>query len=369
MKILQLGKFYPIRGGVEKVMHSLTTGLSQRGIECDMMCAAEKGRSETIPVNGKANLITCTTVVKYAATMISPSMVFRLRKIAGRYDVIHIHHPDPMAAIALYLSGFKGKVVLHWHSDIIKQKTLLRLYRPLQQWLIRRACAIVGTSPVYLEESPELAGTESRQTVLPIGIDQIMPDTQAAQVLRERFHGKKIVFALGRLIEYKGFRYLIEAARFLDESYIILIGGEGPLKDSLKRQIESAGLQDKVILEGFISDDRLPAYFGACDLFCLSSVFKTEAFGIVQIEAMSCGKPVVATKIPGSGVSWVNKDGVSGINVPACEPQQLAAAVKAICSDEHRYRTYCHDARKRYEDMFTKDKMIEDCIGIYKHIL
>lgn len=369
MKILQLGKFYPLRGGVEKVMYSLTTGLSQRGIECDMMCAAEKGRSTVTRINDKASLITCRTLFKCAATMISPAMIFRLRKIARNYDIIHLHHPDPMAALALRLSGFTGDVVLHWHSDILKQKKLLKLYRPLQSWIILRCSEIIGTSPVYLEESPELKGTWYKQNALPIGIEEMNADPAGAAAIRSRFPGKKIVFSLGRLIEYKGFRYLVDAARTLDDSYVIVIGGEGPLKESLRKQIADAGLQDKVILEGFIPDDRLPAYFGACDLFCLSSVFKTEAFGIVQIEAMSCGKPVVTTKIPGSGVSWVNEDGVSGINVPPADPEALAAAIRDICSDPDRYKAYCDAARKRYETMFTKDKMIEDCIRIYKSIL
>lgn len=369
MKILQLGKFYPLRGGVEKVMYSLTTGLSQRGIECDMMCAAEKGSSAVTRINDKASLITCRTWFKFAATMISPAMIFSLRKIARNYDIIHLHHPDPMAALALRLSGFTGNVVLHWHSDILKQKNLLKLYRPIQSWIILRSSEIIGTSPVYLDESPDLHGTWYKHNPLPIGIDEMRTDPAGAAAIRSRFPGKKIVFSLGRLIEYKGFRYLVDAARTLDDSYVIIIGGEGPLKKSLRKQIDDAGLQDKVVLEGFITDGMLPAYFGACDLFCLSSVFKTEAFGIVQVEAMSCGKPVVATRIPGSGVSWVNKDGVSGINVAPEDPEALAGAIIDICSDPERYKKYCDGARTRYESLFTKDKMIEDCIGIYKSIL
>lgn len=139
LRILQLGKFYPILGGVEKVAYDLMVGLSGQHIYCDMMCAATEGSSRTIPVNDHANLICCRTWKKVAATMISPAMITALRKVQGQYDIIHVHHPDPMACLALFLSGYKGKVVLHWHSDIQKQKTLLKLYHPLQQWLLRRA--------------------------------------------------------------------------------------------------------------------------------------------------------------------------------------------------------------------------------------
>lgn len=111
---------------------------------------------------------------------------------------------------------------------------------------------------------------------------------------------------MGRLVAYKGFEYLIKAARQLGNDCVVLIGGKGVLQESLQALIEEQGVADKVKLIGFVSNEELPGYFGACDLFCLSSIWKTEAFAIVQVEAMSCGKPVVATKISGSGVSWVN---------------------------------------------------------------
>lgn len=129
LKVLQLGKFYPITGGVEKVMYDLMTGLSEQGVDCDMLCALA-GKGKLIKnVNEHARLMACRTWRKVAATMISPEMIFTLRKICREYDVIHVHHPDPMACLALFCSGYKGKVILHWHSDIQKQKVLLRFYR------------------------------------------------------------------------------------------------------------------------------------------------------------------------------------------------------------------------------------------------
>ena len=154
MRILQIGKFYPIRGGIEKVMYDITMGLSQRQVYCDMLCAsAEKQKPENLLLNDYARILCVSTWKKVAATMLSPAMIFRLRKINKEYDIIHIHHPDPMACLALFLSGYKGPVVLHWHSDILKQKMLLKLYSPLQNWLLRRAKVIVGTTPVYVQES------------------------------------------------------------------------------------------------------------------------------------------------------------------------------------------------------------------------
>ena len=367
MKILQIGKFYPIRGGVEKVMYDLTEGISKQGIPCDMLCASEKEQTIELNENGR---VMCTPIwFKAAATTISPKMVSTLRKMVKEYDVIHVHHPDPMACWALYLSGYKGKVVLHWHSDILKQRWLLQLYRPLQSWLIHRADMIVGTSPVYLAESPYLKSVQNKTLCVPIGIDPMVRDEQGAAELHKRYAGKRIVFSMGRLIGYKGYEYLVKAAKYLSDDFVVIIGGTGPLMADLQNKISLWNLQDKVKLLGFVRDEEVAAYYTACDLFCLPSVMKTEAFGIVQIEAMSCGKPVVTTKIPESGVSWVNTDGLSGLNVEPRDAKALAEAIVKVTDNPEKYHKFSEGARRHFEEMFTKPKMIQTCLDLYKKLL
>lgn len=428
MKILQLGKFYPVLGGVEKVMFDLTVGLSEtgfseeglsetgfsevgfsevglskvglskvgfsevglskeglseaglskeglseEGVECDMMCAASDGRrrrgTEVIRLNPHGRILCHRTLIEAAKTMIAPSMVTRLRRIAKDYDIIHIHHPDPMAAMALRLSGYKGKVVLHWHSDILSQKALLRFYLPIQNWLIKRADTIVGTTPVYLAGSPYLQGVQEKCRCIPIGIEPVISDSAREQEIRNEYSGRRIIFSLGRLVEYKGYRYLIEAAKYLDDSFMILIGGGGPLRESLQREIDEIGVGRRVKLLGKVPQEDLASYYGACELFCMSSVMKTEAFGIVQIEAMSAGRPVVATKIPESGVSWVNEDGVSGINVAPRDSKAIAEAILTITDNEATWKKFSAGAAKRFAENFTKEKMISRCLNIYAETL
>lgn len=369
MKILQIGKFYPIRGGVEKVMFDIMMGLSQRQVYCDMLCASTENQpSGDIPLNEYARVLCVPTWKKVAATMLAPAMLFRLRKICKEYDVIHIHHPDPMACLALFLSGYRGPVVLHWHSDILKQKMLLKCYRPLQNWLVRRANVIVGTSPVYVKESPFLEKVQDKVCHIPIGVDQVKPNPEHVARIRNEYTGKKIIFSLGRLVEYKGYEYLIRAACKLSNEYVILIGGKGPLQEELQALIEESGVADRVKLIGFIDDKELPDYFGACDLFCLSSIWKTEAFAIVQVEAMSCGKPVIATKIPESGVSWVNRDRFSGINVSPQDEDALAEAIMMVFSNIGLYEKLSDGARQRYKTMFTKELMRDHCLSLYKKL-
>lgn len=370
MKILQLGKFYPLQGGVEVVMHKLAVGLSGRGIHCDLFYASRDGDTSDIVLNDYCRIFRSKTLLEAKATMISPQMVWKLRRIHQDYDIIHIHHPDPMAALALYHSGFRGKVVLHWHADIIRQNQLLRYYKPLQSWLIRRADLIVGTSPVYIRESDALKKVQTKTTYVPIGVTP--SDTQYVApmpAMLERFHGKTIIFTLGRLVLYKGFEYLVEAARHLPDDYVVLIGGSGNQRAALEAKIKSEGVSDKVYLLGFIPQQELTAYFKACRLFCLSSIDKREAFAIVQIEAMAFGKPIVSTNIPGSGVPWVNKDGVSGRTVEPCDSRALADAIIDVCNDEARYQQYCRQARERYEQHFRYETMIDRMEALYRRLV
>ena len=146
----------------------------------------------------------------------------------------------------------------------------------------------------------------------------------------------------------------------------MVIGGSGPLRANLQQEIDSLGLSGKVTLAGYMKDEDLPAWFSAADVFVLPSVTKNEAFGIVQIEAMSVGTPVVATKIPGSGVAWVNEDGVSGLNVNPGDPQAIAEAILAITKDEITRRSFSEGASRRFENLFKEELMINKTKELYE---
>ena len=369
MKVLQLGKFYPLKGGVEKVMYALAEGMSERGIDCDAMFASKDGHREDIQLNEHCHIYICRTFLEAKATMMAPTMVTTLKQICNRYDIIHIHHPDPMAALALYVSGFKGRVVLHWHCDIIRQNKLLKFYRPLQNWLIRRADVIIGTSPIYLEQSEALSQVQEKCHCIPIGVYETTINSALTAQLRKQYAGKHIIFSLGRLVLYKGYEYLIEAAMHLPDDYVVLIGGSGHQHNHLTELIANQGLQDKVKLLGFLPDEQLGAYFDACDLFCLSSFDKREAFAIVQVKAMIHGKPVVSTNIPGSGVPWVNQNDITGKTVPPRDSHALAQAIEEICADPQRYQQFCQQARQRYEKLFRMEDMITKTIALYNELL
>ena len=186
--------------------------------------------------------------------------------------------------------------------------------------------------------------------------------------IKDKYKGKKIVFSLGRLAYYKGFEYLINAAQYLDDDIVILIGGSGQLRNKLQNIIQSNNLSKNVELLGRVEDADLGSYYQACDVFCLPSIVKSEAFGVVQIEAMNFGKPIVATKIEGSGVDWVNHDGVSGINVKIKDSIELAKAIKQILDYDKEYFKYSNGAKSRFKQLFLRDKMVDSIIELYKSL-
>jgi len=368
---LQLGKFYyPHTGGIETVMYDITEVLNERDFSCDVLCSNKDYTYQENNIGGYKVMRTKTFGI-CCSTSFSLQMVLKLKEIVGEYDIIHVHLPDPMANLALFfVNTDKQKIVLHWHSDIIKQKYLLRLYEPLQNWLLKKADKIIATTPKYIEESSYLQKFKDKCTVIPIGIDEnkLKANDKLVSQIREKYKNKKIIFSLGRLVYYKGFEYLVKSAKYLSDDYVILLGGIGSLKQELQNLVNKNNLQDRVKLVGRIDDADLGSYYKSCSVFCLSSVVKSEAFGIVQIEAMSFGKPVVATKIEGSGVDWVNCDGVSGINITPKQSQELANAFVEITANKDRYDEYCKNAKQRFQEVFVRDEMVDGVLKLYNAI-
>ena len=309
---------------------------------------------------------------KIASTSITPQMIFKLKEIIDNYDIIHLHHPDPMANFALFLvNPKKQKIVIHWHSDIIRQKFALKFYRPLLNWMLKKADVIIGSSTKYIEESEQLKKFKNKCVPIPYGIkkENLKINEEKIKEIKKKFENKKIIFSLGRFIYYKGFEYLIESSKYLPDDYIIVIGGDGELRKKYEKLIMNNNLLNKVFLIGKIPQTHLGSYYKACDLFCLPSIEKSEAFGLVIVEAMSFGKPVVATNIKGSGVSWVNQNGVTGLNVEPKNPKALADAIRFICENPEIYIKMSKNALKRFEEEFTVEKEILKILKIYNKLL
>lgn len=363
-RCLQLTKFYPpFNGGIETTVRDISNGLTRRGWRVEVLCSNTERR--TVLESGPIAVTRVASLAQVASTSISPMLVPWLARRQSEQDVIHVHLPNPMANLALWLTRPRAKLVLHWHSDIVKQKRLLKLYEPLQAWLLGRADAIFVTSSRYAESSPWLRAHMHKVYIAPSCVEDPLQTTTPAQrrTAVERIHaawpGKRIVFTLGRMTYYKGFDVLIEAARHLPKDVVVLIGGSGELLEPLRQQVRDAGLTERVHLLGRVSDEDLPGYFGAAEIFCLPSLVRSEAFGLVMVEAMGHGKPVVATDIVGSGVPWVNLHSESGLNAKPGDSLDLAVCIRRILDDPSLAQRLGEGGRQRFESLFTLDKMID----------
>jgi rhamnosyl/mannosyltransferase len=290
--------------------------------------------------------------------------VRRIRE--SRADIVHIHWPHPTALLAYLASGHAGRLVVTYHSDIVRQKILAKLFWPVLRRALERAEAIVVASPNYVESSPVLQKFKAKCRVIPFGVpleefDRFDPAEVAR--IRARF-GPRIVLGVGRLIYYKGFEHLVRAMKGTDAHLLII--GEGPLRGALEDEARRERVSGRVTFLGRV-EDAVP-YFHAADVFALPSVARSEAFGIVQLEAMACGKPVVNTRLD-SGVTFVSVDGVTGLTVPPADSESLAAALDRLLKDPALLASYGRAARARVEREFDLEAMGRSTLRLYEEIM
>lgn len=370
MRILHLCKFdFPERGGVEKVAHELCVGLSfKAGLASDMLAMSETME----PIARPYTIFRGNILFKLGSAPVSPAHALNYIKKIKSYDIVHLHHPDPFSSLLVCLLLFGKKLIVHWHSDIIRQKYSYILFRFFERRMLKQASAIIVTSPPYALSSKPLRDFQHKINMVPIGIEDCANETINAEDLekiRSEYSGRRVIFSLGRLIYYKGFEYLIAAAQFIPDDAVILIGGSGVLQSALQDQIDSLGLAKKVKLLGHLSRSQCLAYYKMCDIFCMSSTARSEAFGVVQLEAMCFSKPLISTRIAGSGVDWVNMHGESGFTVAPESGEALGGAISQLLADDHLLQEMGAGARKRFDTLFSRERMVDTTHVLYTHCL
>lgn len=371
-QVVHFGKYYlPDLGGIESVTVSLAKGAVTAGYLVTVVCF------EKTPAP-KEEILEGVSVVRAPIEKLVASQPLGLKyfsnclSAARGSDIIHLHAPNMLGALCALFINRKTRLLVHWHSDVINKGWLGHLTRPLEWMLLRRADCVIATSEVYADFSKTLRPFKNKTKVVPLGV----PDAKSAgsdvtlpRHLEHRIKGRQIVLAVGRLVPYKGFDTLIEAARTLSANAVVVIVGSGPLEKDLRKAVEAANVSDRVILTGRLSDEVLRTLFGRATLFCLSSTCRAEAFGVVLLEAMACGLPIVGTEIRGSGVSWVNQHGVTGFNVPVNEAICLAKACNKILTSTNLRQRLGRNARQRYLSEFTEDILIGRILAIYDQLI
>lgn len=355
-RVLHISKYYyPFIGGIEQTAKDCVNALSGKYEQKVICFNHEKGNQKSI-VDG-VQIIRCACQMKVSSQSISISMRKQLREVIKEFspNYVLIHYPNPFVSeILLPILPNNTKLILYWHLDITKQKILGKVFHFQNCRLIKRADKIIATSPNYIEGSKYLSKVKEKCLVVPSCINeerlQINEETKAiSNKIRKNNENKIICLAVGRHVPYKGFEYLIRAAKKLDSRFSIFITGKGELTPKLK---ELAKGDNKIHFLGAIDDNTLKAYYMATDIFCFPSITKNEAFGLALAEAMYFNKPAITFTIPGSGVNYVNLKEITGMEVENRSIEEYTKALQKLGTDSDLRKKYGKAAGERVRNNF-----------------
>ncbi|RJP24069.1 MAG: glycosyltransferase [Candidatus Abyssobacteria bacterium SURF_5] len=368
MKILHVYKDYypPVVGGIEKHIAQVCNHLKKKHEVQVLVC--NRGFSTEIEHVDGVRVVKVGQLGRLQSAPIPPAFALWLRRLEA--DILHFHLPNPTCELSYLLARPPGAVVATYHSDIVRQEFLLRFYSPFLRSFLRKTRLILPTSPVYAEGSLYLREFAHKCRVVPLGVDthlfdSISPVKEEVNALHVRY-GQEFILFVGKLRYYKGLQFLIRAMPRIPVPLVIV--GTGPMEDELKGLAILNGVKEKVHFAGEVSDMDLAAYYHACSLFVLPSIYRSEAYGLVQLEAHACGKPVVSTRL-GTGVEYVNLHLKTGCVVPPADPDALAAAIESLLNDPKRRQEMGEFARQRVCDEFDLDRMFHKIEDVYQEAL
>ena len=368
MRVVHVYKdYYPVLGGIENHVRLLAEREAARGLDVTVLVTAPEGRTR-VTQEGGVRVIRAARVVTVASTPLSLALGRELHRLEA--DIAHLHFPYPVGEVSQLLCGRARRVVISYHSDVVRQKTLLRFYRPLMHRVLQRADRILVATPNYLATSETLQCYRSKCAIVPYGIEQerfrrLERGGPEVQAVRERFGPGPLILFVGVLRYYKGLRYLLDAMVGLDARLMIV--GAGPMEGALRDQRAELGLEDKVRFCGAVSDGDLPAYYAAADLFVLPACERSEAFGLVQVEALASGLPIVSTEL-GTGTSYVNRHGESGLVVSPRSGNALREGIAELLGNEDLRERMAQGAHERAK-FFTSERMVTDVLQQYQRVL
>ena len=374
MKVLQVGKVLPPPyAGIEAHVEQLIEALAPE-VQCELLVSEtgwkhRQGNPRPFPVYAARSL------ARVAATHLSPGMPLLMRQWAVRNpgEIVHIHVPNPMADVSSKLLPKNTPLVLTWHSDIVRQKRLLKLYWPILRSLMERADRIIAFTPKHIESSVQLdAVPSSKISLVPVAINpervRITPEIEAAiGRWREKLGDRPMIATVGRHVYYKGYEYLIDAVAKLPADVQLVMVGSGPLTPAFKQQAIEQDIADRVHLCGSLPDADMVALMHTCDIFCLPSIEPSEAFGLATAEAMLCGRPCVVCEL-GNGVNYLNRPGVTGLTVPPRNVEALADALGTLLRDDALRLQMGRAAFEWVSSEFSLERMKSGTLTVYNEV-
>lgn len=367
LRVLHVGKFYhPAPGGMERVL-KLLCDRERHSVDTRVLVTSTGGRTTREVVDG-VPVTRVGTLVRVGSVALGPALPIELAR--AHADVTVIHEPNPVALVADMVTRRRGPLVVYFHSEVVRARwKYAAFYRPFLARVLDRASRILVASPAMRDTAAQLEGFRHKCDVVPYGIE--LDDFQATDARTSRAaawregDARPLLLFVGRLVPYKGVDVLIRAMATLSARLVIV--GDGPERQVLEALARECGVADRVRFAGAVPDQDVVALYHACDVFVLPSVTRAEAFGMVQLEAMACGKPVVSTDLP-SGVPWVNQHGVSGLVVPPGDADALARTLAELLGDDALRTALGQGARRRVEQEFTADRMAARTVEIYRSV-
>lgn len=369
--IVHVAKFYPpAMGGIERMVEYMADSARGAGHAVTVVCSAEKqgdaGRTATstgVVVERLATWFTCGSLP------ISPRLPAALLSAMARADLVHFHEPYPLATLWLAVLPQPRKLVITWHADILGYR-LKPIAELLQHHVADRANAILCTSKTMLQGSSFLRRHAARTRVVPFMIDVSPYDEIRGRPERitntRRQWGGRYILACGRLVPYKGFGVLIDALAGTDMRVVLV--GSGRLQGELVAQARSLGVADQICFAGAVDDDTLRNLYCACEFFVLPSTTASEAFGVVQLEAMAAGRPVINTSLPTS-VPEVSPGGVTGLTVPPRDANALRQAMSQLWTDDRLRERFAMAALDRVRNHYERSRVRTALLALYDEII
>ena len=384
MKVLHLSKYFlPHTGGMETYLRDLMAAQARQNLDVEALVhqSATGFHTETgsYPVGDQQLPITRAAVwATLLFTPISPIFPWLLRRILKRTqpDILHLHMPNPSVFWVLLLPRAKNiPWVIQWHADVPASRHSLglrvfhRVYHLLERAMLKRCQAIIASSPPYLASSVPLREFREKSHVIPLGLDPArLPPPGQRQTSQQTINSPLRILAVGRLTYYKGFEYLIRAAKRCASAEIHLVG-EGDQEPKLRALVRELDLDNRVFFHGRLPDTQLAQQFAQCDCLCLPSIERTEAFGMVLLEAMYCGKATLVSNVPGSGMGWVVDDGITGLHVPPENIDALADSMRKLHQNRDRIAHLGKNGRQRFDRLFHIDKSASGVSELYELVL
>jgi glycosyltransferase involved in cell wall biosynthesis len=380
VRVLHIGKFYPpFVGGMENFIGDLLPALENCGIAtAAIVHGHEFGRKRGYMKDEGNRIYRVPSYGNFSYAPISPTFPIYLLRLITKFSphILHMHLPNISAFWAILFPHVrKIPWILQWQSDVIFSEINFRLgavYGPFEQHVLRKARQIIVATPPYLSSSTALSKWRGKCRIIPLGLDEKRFEKPGADSLawaETIWRPEKMrVLAIGRLTYYKGHKILIQASIDLPQTHTLIIG-KGDLKNRLSTMVKNSGLTERVELIGFVPDEKLTALLSTCDVLCLPSIERTEAFGLVLLEAMLFSKPVVVSNVPGSGMGWIVCHEKTGLHVTPGDAQDLSKALQFLCDNPERRKTLGNAGKKRFTELFNIEQTAERIASLYQEVV